>query len=89
MTESQEHKAHMALLNKMLEDIKQEARAKHHIESVEAVRKYNLPYRVYLKQEYEENEIHINPFYPFLLYPLLIGGIFYKCSILGKIICNL
>lgn len=70
MTELQEHKAHMALLNKMLEDIKQEARAKHHIESVEAVRKYNLPYRVYLKQEYEENEIHINPFYPFPAVPL-------------------
>lgn len=70
MTDEQARKAQLALIQKHLEDMEKEARAKHHLESVEAVRKYNLPYRVYLKQEYQENEIHINPFYPFPAVPL-------------------
>lgn len=69
LTKEQEEQALKIYMETQIKELEKQSRAKHHMEAVKAVTKYNLPYRVYLKYEYLEGEVHINPFYPFPAVP--------------------
>ena len=70
MNEAQERQALIALAETAMKKMEAEQRAKRHFDAVEAVTKYNLPYKVYFKTTFADDEIPINPFYPYPAVPL-------------------